>query len=152
MRRDALRAAAAVAAAAVFAAALPGCGGGNEPERVLAFGTVTVDGARLPAGAVTLVPVDGTPGPRVVGTIADGEFDVPPAVGPVPGTYRVEIVADSPAAPPADAELSPAERARLRANPPARPTPLPAAAADGSLRRTLTAGPNRLDFDLTGGR
>ena len=91
-----------------------GCGGGDGPGRVAVSGLVTVDGSPpLPAGTVTFVPVERTPGPRVSGAIAGGDYAVPAAVGPVPGAYRVEIAAADPDAPPPDAELPPEALARL---------------------------------------
>ena len=141
---------AVVAAVATAAALAAGCGGSDGPSRIPISGTVTVDGAPLPAGTVTLVPVDDTPGGKVAGAIADGQYAVPPSVGPVPGTYRVEIVAESPDEPPAGVELSPDELARLKSNPPSRPQPLPTIYNIAStLRRELPAEGDRLDFALT---
>ncbi|QDT15170.1 hypothetical protein [Alienimonas californiensis] len=143
---------AVVALAAALAALLAaGCGGSDRPPQVAVRGTVTVDGAPLPAGTVTFVPVEGAPGPRTSAAIAGGEYAVPAAVGPVPGAYRVEIVSADPDRPPGDAELSPAELARLRSARPSRPWPLPAVYhVRSTLRRDVTAeGENRFDFPLT---
>ncbi|MFH5805677.1 hypothetical protein [Alienimonas sp. DA493] len=143
---------AAIALAAALAAVLAaGCGGSERPPQVAVRGTVTVDGAPLPAGTVTFVPVDGAPGPRASGAITAGEFALPAAAGPAPGVHRVEIVAADPDRPAADAELSPAELAQLRTARSPRLKPLPAEYnARSTLRRELTAdGENRLDFPLT---
>ena len=133
-----------------LAAVALGCGGSDRPEQVEAWGLVTVDGERLPAGAVTFVPAEGTAGPKASARVVDGEYRLPAAAGPVVGAYRVEIVADDPSVPPVDAELSPAELERLAANRPPPPEPLPAVYNTAStLRRELTAGTNRLHFELT---
>ncbi len=142
---------AAVMFAAAIAAIAAGCGGGDgRPPQVPVAGTVTVDGAPLPAGTVVFVPIEGTPGPRVSGAIAAGEYAIPAAVGPVAGVYRVEIVATAPDGPAGDAELSPAELAALRKAPPPRTKPLPAVYNTRSeLRAAVTADANRFDFALT---
>ena len=133
-----------------LAAAALGCGGADRPEQVEAWGLVTVDGERLPAGAVTFVPAEGTVGPKASARVVDGEYRLPAAAGPVVGAYRVEIVAEIADGPAPDAELTPAELAALRADPPTAPEPLPAVYNTAStLRRELTAGTNRLHFELT---
>src|SRR4051794_19054940 len=78
-------------AVAALAAAISGCGAaGDELSRQPVSGTITLDGKPLPDGSITLVPVGD--GPAAGATIAAGAFAIPRADGPVPGTYRVEIL------------------------------------------------------------
>lgn len=140
---------AAVFVASVVLAIAAGCGGGR-PGGVPVEGTVTVDGVPLEAGTISFLPDGDTPGPKVAAAVTDGRFRLPAAAGPPGGLYRVEIVAESPAAPASDAEPTPAGLAALRRNPPPPVEPLPAEYNSASeLRRLLGDGENRLDFDLT---
>ena len=72
-----------------------GCGDDDDGiGRKAVSGTVTLDGKPLPSGSVLLVPAGD--GPAVGGEIAEGVFTLPEAAGPVPGSYRVEIVSNQP--------------------------------------------------------
>ncbi len=67
-----------------------GCGTAADPGREPVAGTVTLDGQPLPDGSLTLVPLGA--GPAVGATILDGNFAIPRPDGPIPGSYRVEIL------------------------------------------------------------
>ncbi|WP_171190037.1 hypothetical protein, partial [Alienimonas chondri] len=112
---------AVVTAVALAAALAAGCGGSDRPEQVAVSGAVTVDGAPLPAGTITFVPVENTPGPKASAAIVAGRYAVPAAVGPTVGAYRAEIVATDPQTPAGDAELSPEDLVRLKQARTARP-------------------------------
>ena len=144
--------AAALAAGALIAAGLSGCGlvGGpaDGPPRAAVRGTVTVDGAPLPAGTVTFTPADGAAGPKASARVAGGEYVIPAAVGPSPGPHRVAIAAANPHAPAPDDEGAAARLLKTRPAPP--PPPLPAAyGPGGTLRGVIAPGENEFDFALT---
>lgn len=67
-----------------------GCGGAG--ERAELSGTVTLDGAAIPKGAIAFRPVD-SGGPSAGSEIVDGQFFVPAEKGLRPGNFRVEITA-----------------------------------------------------------
>jgi hypothetical protein len=69
-----------------------GCGGDNL-GRVSVEGSVSVDGAPLADGSLSLIPAAGTTGPSAGATIENGAYFIDADKGPVPGTYRVEIKA-----------------------------------------------------------
>lgn len=72
---------------------IPGCGGGKGPI-VNVAGTVTFNGAPVPSGYVTFVPVDSNNyvRDRVTSKIRDGHFEVPVGEGLRGGReYRVEV-------------------------------------------------------------
>lgn len=69
-----------------------GCGSGENYQPI--SGSVTVDGQPLDSGVITLYP-EGE-GTTVGGEITDGKFSLPQEGGPIPGEYRVEIVAFRP--------------------------------------------------------
>ena len=54
-------------------------------------GTVSVGEELLESGWITLIPTG--PGVATGGTIEKGQFHIPRNEGPIPGTYRVEILA-----------------------------------------------------------
>ncbi|QDU00545.1 hypothetical protein V6x_02200 [Gimesia chilikensis] len=56
-------------------------------------GRVFVEGAPLEHGVITLRPLQGTPGPKVVAAVRDGEFQIPAEQGPWPGKFEVLISA-----------------------------------------------------------
>ncbi len=70
---------------------LAGCG--RSSDRQALEGTVTLDGAPLAEGSITLRPLPGTRGPTAGGKISDGKFSVSPEGGTFVGTFRVEITA-----------------------------------------------------------
>lgn len=71
--------------------AAAGCGG--EATRVPIRGSVTLDGAPLADGQITLVPLAATNGPTAGAPIVDGSFAISADQGPTVGSYRVEITA-----------------------------------------------------------
>ncbi len=77
-----------------LAAALMGCGGGEDDGRVAVSGVVTLDGRPLDKGHVTLRPLGS--GPAVSGSVRDGEFNLPRSEGPTVGPHVVEVVAIRP--------------------------------------------------------
>ena len=54
-------------------------------------GTVTLDGKPLQKGDIQLSPLPGTASPTVGGAIANGKFNIPSALGPMVGKFRVQI-------------------------------------------------------------
>ncbi len=84
---------------------LAGCSQPGDPfatERVAVSGFVQVDGKAMLKGTIGFIPVQGTKGPRSGAEIENGIFSMDQKVGPVPGTYRVEILAIDPAEPDPD--------------------------------------------------
>jgi hypothetical protein len=79
-----------------------GCGGATDDlPREAVHGKVTIDGEPLAKGAIRFVTA--TPGAgRVIEVgelIRDGEYSIPRANGPVPGTYHVTITEEAEAPP-----------------------------------------------------
>lgn len=76
-------------------AILSGCGSAvKDPyQRVGYSGTVTLDGEPMENGFLYLEPLEQQP-TQSYAVIQDGQFDVIPAAGAVPGKYRVSIVRD----------------------------------------------------------
>lgn len=72
---------------ACLAMLLCGCGTGRETVS----GVVTLDGQPLASGKISLIPMDGTDGPRSGADIKNGEFEIEGKSGLLPGRYRVEI-------------------------------------------------------------
>ena len=72
--------------AATLCLALGGCG---QSRRSLS-GTVTINGAPMERGMITLTPEDSNQ-TSVGGKISDGKFYLDATRGPFPGKYRVEI-------------------------------------------------------------
>jgi hypothetical protein len=56
-------------------------------------GTITFQGNKVDTGAITFVPIDGTPGPVSVGTITDGEYRIDARGGVPLGKHRVQVEA-----------------------------------------------------------
>jgi hypothetical protein len=80
---------------AIMGLAVVGLSGCSDkgPERAALQGQVTFDGQPVESGAITLVPTDGTTGPSSGAAIKEGKYTIPADSGPVPGNYRVEIIA-----------------------------------------------------------
>jgi len=74
----------------MLAAVMAGCSQGDGGRMELR-GSVDLDGAPLPTGSITFLPLEGTT--SVGGNIENGRFEIPRAKGPTPGKYRVEILA-----------------------------------------------------------
>jgi hypothetical protein len=79
----------AISIAALALTLAPGCS--PDGGRVGVSGNITLDGQPLESGSILLVPIEGTMSPSAGSDIADGEYEVPRAKGPKPGTFRVEI-------------------------------------------------------------
>ena len=71
-----------------------GCG--QSSNRAPVEAAVTLDGEPLDEGAVTLLPLPGTSSPSAGANISQGRFSIPVKGGPLPGEFRVEIVAMRP--------------------------------------------------------
>ena len=70
-------------------AVAPGCQPSN---KISVTGQVTLDGAALPTGTMTLIPMDKNSGPSVGCEIVDSRYNIPSDHGPLRGAkYRVEI-------------------------------------------------------------
>jgi len=68
---------------------LSGCS--KSPTRRV-MGEVSYKGEPIKSGTIELVPIEGTDGPAVGGSITEGAYDVPAAKGPLAtGTYRVKL-------------------------------------------------------------
>jgi hypothetical protein len=95
---------------AVTLLALGGClllaffGWSREPS---VSGTVSVDGEPLLMGSITLIPINGTPGPGGGSAIEEGEWRIEKGLRPG-GEYRVKIQGVRPSPKPAFDPLVPA--------------------------------------------
>jgi hypothetical protein len=80
---------------AIFAAAglamCVSCSGGGSFDSV--SGTITVDGAPVDAGTISMQPVDEGSGSPAGGAIQDGKFQVAARDGISSGKYRVQVQA-----------------------------------------------------------
>lgn len=109
-------------------------------------GSLTLDGTPVESGYITFVPIDGTPGSGGRAQIAKGVYIIDSSMAAAPGTYRVEIAVrrktgkkipiGSPAPPGAMADEE-VEAVPARYN------------KDSTLRETLKAGANKVDFALS---
>lgn len=124
---------------------LSGCGAGDDVDRAAVTGTVRVDGTPLAHGTIAFFPDDGSTGPSAGAVIRDGHYTVERGRGVPVGVCRVEIrgvretgrtMPDPLGKPEAVAEL-------VEAVP-------PEFNSQSTLRRTIVAGKNTLDFDLPG--
>jgi hypothetical protein len=70
-----------------------GCG--EESDRVPVAGKVTWHQQPLDRGSIVFVPTEGHRGPKVGGEVLSGRYAVARERGPSPGTYRVEVRADT---------------------------------------------------------
>lgn len=77
-------------------ALLPACSGGDGLDRIPLRGTVQSGSAPLRAGAISLLPEQGHPGPAVTTLIAQGRFEFTRETGPVAGPHRVIVQASLP--------------------------------------------------------
>jgi hypothetical protein len=92
IRRDGRRPVALIVLAGLM---IVGCGDPSTPvdpfKRVAVSGTVTLDGAPLPAGTIEIDPMEGAEGPTAIGEISQGKFAIERSRGPVAGKHRVII-------------------------------------------------------------
>jgi hypothetical protein len=109
-------------------------------------GTVLLDGDPLPSGRIRFVPVEGTRGPDAGAVIEEGKYSVDK--GLTLGKYRVEIhgVKESTVRKERDPILP------VYLIPAAIEAVPPAYNVKSQLIRTVEAGANTLDFDLTTNR
>ncbi len=70
-----------------------GCGGS---PRAAVLGKVTIDGAPLPEGSITFIPVDRHSGQTAGAKIVQGEYELAAEQGLLPGEYEVQIRAVRP--------------------------------------------------------
>jgi hypothetical protein len=61
-------------------------------QRVAVYGKVTLDGAPLTSGSISLVPAPSTEGPVANGLISQGTYRFDRSDGPVAGDYQVLVV------------------------------------------------------------
>lgn len=78
---------------AALVAALLGCGGSSELEKVVVEGQVSVDGEPVQNGEIRFFPINGTPGAVSGGPIRDGRYKAEAKGGVPVGEQRVEIEA-----------------------------------------------------------
>ncbi|MDO5554857.1 MAG: hypothetical protein Q4G68_13960 [Planctomycetia bacterium] len=72
-----------------------GCFKGDGLNRTSVEGTVTVDGQPVPFGNVNFYPKPGTSCPTIGAAIKEGHYIMPKKGGPVPGEYKVQIIANT---------------------------------------------------------
>ncbi len=70
-----------------------GCGGSGSGRQALQ-GSITIDGAALEQGAISLRPSAGHSGPAAVTTVEAGSYRFTSENGPLPGPYAVKINID----------------------------------------------------------
>jgi hypothetical protein len=70
-----------------------GCGKGG-PSRNAVSGAVQLDGKPLEKSLIRFSPIKGAKGPVTGGTIENGRYQLPQAIGPMEGRHRVEINAN----------------------------------------------------------
>jgi hypothetical protein len=122
---------------------LCGCGDAG-PRRVAVSGTVLVDGAPLPKGAVQFAPADNT-GPLVSVTVESGKFEVPESIGPLAGTSLIDVLVIRDLGFDLDDDAAYAQAVR-KSRRPLSPTPAqPPVFADAS-QRTVELSSNRTDL------
>jgi hypothetical protein len=78
-----------MAAVFVVVAMVAGCHG-SVSEKVSVSGSVSIDGAAVNDGEITLVPKSAT-GRVATGKIRDGQYLIPEKFGPSPGDYVVQL-------------------------------------------------------------
>jgi hypothetical protein len=120
------------------------CGCGQPGPSVV--GTVLLDGDPLPSGRIRFVPVEGTRGPDAGAVIEEGKYSVGKSL--TVGKYRVEIhgVKESTMRKERDPIIP------VHLIPAAMEAVPPAYNAKSELIKTVEAGVNTLDFDLTTNR
>lgn len=124
---------------------LTGCGGGDELPRERVSGTVTLGGEPLESGLIQFEPTSPDVPTMTGAEIQNGQYAVPRAEGPVPGSYRVIITSN-----PKEAELDPEEGEMPGMVPMPKTAGIPARYnAQTELTAEVTAGgPNTFDFSL----
>jgi hypothetical protein len=129
-------------ASAGFFLIMGGCGRSDGPERIAAFGTVTVSG-ELVDGMISFLPEAGTQGPAATTSLVGGAFAFDSRNGPVEGKYRVLVVKQS-------ANRNHKGSLRVETTPnsqPAQPAKV-RAAADEEWSFTAEVSPADMQFDF----
>jgi hypothetical protein len=110
--------------------------------RVPVAGSVTLDGAPVPAGMIQFEPAAETKGPTAAGEISGGHYAIEKAQGPIAGKYKVLISGRPPA------RLKPGEPPG--GTPKLTPEPVPAKYnTESTLKTEVPAeGSTTLDFAL----
>jgi hypothetical protein len=81
---------------------LGGCGSsGDNLNRQAVSGTVTLDGKPLAEGTISFAPTTDLPTPGMV-SITAGNYEIPKALGLVPGSYKVSILSNKSVAAPTE--------------------------------------------------
>jgi hypothetical protein len=114
-----------------------GCGGSDGPELAIVNGTVTLDGAPLKEAFVTFVPESGRP--SYGGTNESGYYELAyteARKGAVPGAHTVRVSTQRAGDPDSGVKAQP-ERVPKKFN------------TQSQLKKTVEAGSNTIDFELT---
>ncbi len=81
----------AIACMSCVLLAAAGCGSGDNLNRQVVEGTVTLDGKPLEKGTIRLSPASSQVGTDVSTEITNGNYYFSKSDGPVPGSYKVQI-------------------------------------------------------------
>ncbi len=126
----------------VVAVALSLVGCGDKSNRLPLAGTVKWQGRPLAKGSILFVPMADHRGPKVGAPIVNGEYQIERDRGAAPGTYRVEVRADT-----GEYPHAPTDRPRPKA-----PAPQVVIPAEYNRQSKLTAAVSRdqtrFDFNL----
>lgn len=126
--------------AIVVSCGLAGCG--KETNRLPLAGSVSWQGRPLGKGSILFVPTQNHRGPKVGAPIVEGKYQIEKARGATPGTYRVEVRADS-------GEYPHAPTDRTWPKPPAPQMVIPAEYnRQSKLSVVVSPDQTRFDFDL----
>jgi hypothetical protein len=130
-------------ASLVMIASLGLAGCGETTERIPFAGTVTWQGRPLAKGSILFVPSGEHRGPKIGAPIVNGDYQIDEDRGATPGTYRVEVRADSGEYPHSPTDARPKT---------ITPAPKSAIPPEYNRRSKLTAlvskDQTRFDFDL----
>ena len=120
---------------------LSGCG--HESRRCGLSGSVSFQGEAVDHGTITLLGVDGSPGPVAGGLIRSGRYNIPASRGVEPGAYRVVISWPGPGGVLTAEEMAAGASPRARERIPSRFN------SETELRMTVELGAkNQFNFDL----
>ena len=90
--------------ASLIISACAGCGESDGATRVAMFGKVSLNGAPVTAGSISLLPADGNDGPTANTTIQDGIYRFSSNNGPIAGAYQILVMHSGNDAPQSKAE------------------------------------------------
>jgi hypothetical protein len=119
---------------------LVGCG--DKTNRWPLAGTVNWQGRPLEKGSILFVPAQGHRGPKVGAPIVNGEYQIAKERGASPGTYRVEVRADT-----GEYPHAPTDRPRPRLAAPQIVIPAEYN-RESSLTAVVSRDQTRFDFNL----